>query len=163
MHKTAVLMFALALLLGAPLAMGAAAAEQQNFQHKSLDLAHPPPADTQPFPDVMLPAEALCGCILVRCCARATHKRGHTDLSGQPSLRQLADDQAVGGRLVKTGWDAGIRTPIPRSRAACPTIERRPSRREKPNKWRLLGSMGGPVAHPGEWRAGARAVPILVA
>ena len=34
----------------------------------------------------------------------------------------------VGG---STGWEAGIRTPIPRSRAACPTIERPPNGREE--------------------------------
>ena len=30
-------------------------------------------------------------------------------------------------RSVLTGWEAGTRTPIPRSRAVCPTIERLPS------------------------------------
>ena len=31
---------------------------------------------------------------------------------------------------AKSGWDVGIRTPITASRARCPTVERRPSRRE---------------------------------
>ena len=37
----------------------------------------------------------------------------------------LERDHKLAGREV--GWEAGIRTPIPRSRAACPTIERPPS------------------------------------
>ena len=36
---------------------------------------------------------------------------------------------AEGGR---DGWEAGIRTPIPRSRAACPTVERPPSNGGEP-------------------------------
>ncbi len=33
----------------------------------------------------------------------------------------------VFGGYYRCGWEAGIRTPIPRSRAACPTIERPPN------------------------------------
>ena len=45
--------------------------------------------------------------------------------SGGVMPEVLERDHKLTGREV--GWEAGIRTPIPRSRAACPTIERPPS------------------------------------
>ena len=41
------------------------------------------------------------------------------------------------------GWDAGIRTPILRFRAACPTVERRPKRRERLARRGASGQAGG--------------------
>jgi hypothetical protein len=57
--------------------------------------------------------------------------RGEPQANG--GVPELASRPRARPKAERSGWDAGIRTPITCSRGRCPTVERRPSR------WRPRG------------------------
>ena len=90
------------------------------------------------------------------CCIRmvlsAQEEMGSPPVCGCPEAR--ARGPATGEGTPRHGWDAGIRTPILRSRAACLAIRRRPKRSQRISGRGVGGSRS--------WRAVIVRVPTAI-